>query len=114
MEYIILVVYLAILIAMIAGGWKTFVKAGAPGWACLVPILNIYVVIKLIGKPIWWIVLFFIPIVGIIAAIIVMIEFAKGFGKGIGTAIGLVLLGFIFWPMLGFGSAEWEGEEFSW
>lgn len=114
MDNVILIVYLLFLIAIIAGLWKAFAKTGAPGWSAIVPILNIYVLVKLSGRPLWWIVLFFIPIVSIIAAIVILIDISKGFGKGIGTALGLIFLGFIFWPMLGFGSAEWEGKEFSW
>ena len=108
------IIALLFVIAAIAGLWKAFAKAGAPGWSCLVPILNIYVLVKMSGRPVWWIILFFIPIISIVPAILIPIDIAKNFGKGIGTALGLIFLGFIFWPILGFGSAEWQAEEFSW
>ncbi len=104
-----LLIYLAIILAVIIGGWKMFVKAGQPGWGILVPILNIYFLCKIGGRPGWWVILFFIPIVSLIVSIILMIDIAKSFGKGIGFAIGLILLGFIFIPILGFGSAEYQG-----
>ena len=106
---IVLVIELAIFVAIIASIWKVFVKAGQPGWAAIVPIYNIYVLTQIAGRPAWWIVLFFIPIVSIIAAVILFIDVAKAFGKGAGFGIGLALLGFIFFPILGFGDATYQG-----
>jgi hypothetical protein len=34
---------------------------------------------------------------------------SKSFGKDEGYTAGLVLLGFIFWPLLGFGDAKYLG-----
>ena len=106
---IMMLVWLAVFIAVIAGVWKVFVKAGQPGWACLVPIYNIVVLLQIVGRPIWWLVLLLIPIVGIVVAIIVSIDMAKSFGKGTGFGIGLAFLGPIFYPMLGFGDAKYQG-----
>jgi hypothetical protein len=102
------IVYLAILVVVIAGVWKAFEKAGAPGWAAIIPIYNYYVMVKMAGKEGWWVILIFIPLVNIVVAFIVMIEIAKNFGKSTGFGVGLVLLSFVFWPILGFGDAEWE------
>lgn len=103
------VIWLVVIVAVVAGAWKMFVKAGKPGWAAIVPIYNTIVILEITGKPIWWIVLLFIPIVSIIIAIMVMIELAKAFGKGTGFGIGLVFLPFIFIPILGFGDAQYQG-----
>ncbi len=100
---------LAIAVFIIAGVWKVFTKAGQPGWACLVPIYNIIVLLQIVGKPLWWIVLMLIPLVNFIVAILVMVELAKKFGKGTGFALGLAFLGFIFFPILGFGDARYQG-----
>lgn len=102
-------IYLAVIIAMVAGMWKIFVKAGKPGWAAIVPIYNIIVMLEIVEKPIWWIVLFLIPIVSLVAAVLVMIGLAAKFGKGAGYGIGMVLLPIVFIPMLGFGSAQYQG-----
>lgn len=104
---VIMIVYLAILILVIAGLWKTFSKAGEPGWAAIVPIYNLYILCKIAGKPWWWLILLCIPLVGIVVALVVCLSLAKNFGKGPGFAIGLWLLGFIFIPILGFGSAKY-------
>lgn len=106
---IVMVVYLAILIVVIAGCWKVYVKANKPGWACIIPIYNIIVWLEITGRPIWWIILLFIPIVSLVVAIIVSIDLAKSFGKGGGYGIGIAFLPFIFLPMLGFGDAQYQG-----
>ena len=100
---------LAICGVMLASMWKLFVKAGKPGWACLVPIYNVVVMLQIAEKPVWWLLLYLIPLVGTVVVVIVTIEFAKAFGKGVGFGIGLILLGFIFYPLLAFGDAEYEG-----
>jgi hypothetical protein len=101
--------YLAFTILMIAAWWKIFAKAGQPGWACIIPIYNLYVWCKIVGRPWWWILLMLIPLVNLIIAIILLIDLAKSFGKGVGFGIGLLLLPFIFFPILGFGSAQYQG-----
>ncbi|MDB5347139.1 MAG: hypothetical protein JWP89_5516 [Schlesneria sp.] len=106
---IFLVLYLAFIIFAIAGVWKTFEKAGKPGWAAIVPIYNMIVGLEIAGKPIWWILLLFIPCVNIIVAILVCIAFAKAFGKSEVFGIGLAFLWFIFFPILGFGDAKYIG-----
>lgn len=106
---IVLLIYLAVVVLCIAGIWKMFEKAGEPGWAAIVPIFNLYIMLKIVGRPWWWLILMIIPFVSIIFAIIVMVDLAKSFGKGTGFAIGLILLGFIFMPILGFGDAKYVG-----
>ncbi len=106
---IVSIIYLAIIILIIASFWMVFSKAGKPGWAAIIPIYNIIVMLQIVGRPWWWILLMFIPIVGLVIAIIVSIDMAKSFGKGAGFGIGLALLGFIFYPILGFGSAKYQG-----
>jgi hypothetical protein len=104
-----LVIGLAFVVLMIASIWKMFVKAGEPGWACIVPIYNLIVSCKIAGKPVWWFILLFIPFVGIIFAIMLAIATAEKFGKGAGFGIGLAFLPFIFYPILGFGDAVYIG-----
>ena len=98
---------LAFVVFMIASFWKVFVKAGQPGWAAIIPIYNIYVMCKIAGRPGWWVLLMLIPIVSIVIAIIVAIDIAKAFGRGTGFGLGLAFLGFIFYPILGFGDATY-------
>lgn len=98
---------LAIVIVMVASQWKIYTKAGKPGWACLVPIYNIVILLEIVKKPVWWLILLLIPIVNIIILIIVAIELAKAFNKSGGFAAGLILLPYVFYPILAFGSAQY-------
>lgn len=102
-------VFLAITIFFIATAWKINTKAGKPGWACLVPIYNVIVMLQIVGRPLWWIVLLIIPLVNLVIAIIVVVDLAKSFGKSVGFAMGMLFLGFIFYPILAFGSAQYVG-----
>ncbi|KKN92798.1 hypothetical protein LCGC14_0205410 [marine sediment metagenome] len=98
------------MVLMIAGLWKVFVKAGQPGWACLVPVYNGYIVTVEIAKlPILWFILSFVPIVFLIPPFKVGFAVAAKFGKEGGFGIGLIFLPFIFYPILGFGSATYQG-----
>ena len=103
------IIGLLVAVLVIAGMWKVFTKAGKPGWASIIPIYNVVVLLQIAGKPIWWIVLLFIPIVNIVIAVMVMISVAKAFGKGTGFALGLLFLSPIFIPILGFSDAQYIG-----
>lgn len=94
----------------IVGMWKMFVKAGQPGWAVLIPIYNAYVLLKIVGRPGWWLLLFFVPLVNIILALIVSIDVAKSFGQSAIFGVILVfLLGGIGYLILGFGNYRYLG-----
>lgn len=100
--------YFGMIIAIFAGLWQTFAKAGEPGWAAIIPIYNGMVLCRIAGKPEWWVILLFIPCVGIIFSILILIDLAKNFGKGGGFIAGLILLPFIFYPILGFDSSTYR------
>lgn len=104
-----MIVPLIIMAVMIAALWKVFVKAGQPGWASIVPIYNIVVLVQISGKPVWWVILFFIPLANFVAAILISIAIAERFGKSTGYGLGLAFLGFMFYPMLGFSDAQYQG-----
>jgi hypothetical protein len=103
-----ILIYLAVVVLMIVSVWKVFTKAGKPGWACLIPVYNLYVMCEIAGKPGWWLILFFIPLVNLVIALLVCIAIAARFGKGAGFGIGLLLLGFIFYPILAFGDSSYQ------
>ena len=107
MDVFALLILIALVIAFIASYWVIYTKAGEAGWKCLIPIYNLIVLLKIINKPVWWIILILIPLVNIVIAILVNIALAKAFGKGTGFGIGLTLLAIIFAPLLAFGDAEY-------
>jgi Family of unknown function (DUF5684) len=104
-----IIICLVFAVIAIAGEWKAFEKAGQRGWACIVPFYNAYIMLKIGGKPGWWLILFLIPGVNIVFIVWTMNMISKSFGKDEGFTIGLVFLGFIFWPVLGFGDAIYRG-----
>lgn len=100
--------FFAIWIVTIVGLWKIFEKAGKPGWGALIPIYNLILWLEIVRRPGWWIILIVIvPFANIICSIIVIFDLAKSFGKGVGYGFGLLFLPLIFFPMLGFGDAEY-------
>lgn len=99
--------YLAIIIVIIASVWKVYEKAGEPGWACIIPFYNVYILCKFTGVKYWWFI--FIPLLNIYLAVVTAIALARSFGKDTGFGIGLLFLGFIFYPILGFGDARYIG-----
>jgi hypothetical protein len=108
----ILLVALALLVVLVAGFWKMFEKAGQPGWTAIVPIYNVYIMLKIVGRPGWWLILFFIPLVNLVINIIVAIDIAKAFGQ---SAVFGFFLNFLFggigYVILGFGNYRYMGPQ---
>ena len=100
---------LAFAVLMLAASWKIFTKAGKPGWASIVPVYNAVVLLEIVGKPVWWILLWLIPGVNIVVIIIVYHRLALSFGKDILFTIGMIFLSFVFLPILAFGKSEYLG-----
>lgn len=79
---IFLVIILAIYIYMAICLMKMAKKTNTPNaWFAWIPILNTVLMIQIAKKPIWWIILFFIPIVNIVIAILIWMGVAKQLGK---------------------------------
>ncbi len=105
-----MICWLIVIVLVFAGLWKTFEKAGRPGWAGIIPIYNIYVLMEINGRPGWWVLLFFVPFVNFVMPIIMGLDTAKSFGK---DALYGILLLWIFAPIgfliLGFSDAQYVG-----
>lgn len=101
--------YLLIIVLMIASIWVIFTKAGQPGWASIIPIYNIIIMLAVAGKPWWWIFLFLIPIVNIVFAIMMYHGISTKFGQGAGYTVGIIFFPFIFLPILAFGNYKYNG-----
>jgi hypothetical protein len=97
------------IVLLLVSEWKIYAKAGKPGWACLIPIYNVIVLLEIIGKPWWWLLLMIIPFVNIVFAIWMINLLSKSFGHGTGFTLGLIFLSIIFYPILGFGSSKYIG-----
>ena len=103
-------VMIAIAIVFIIGYWKVFVKAGQAGWAVLIPFYNAYILLKIAGRPGWWLVLLLIPFVNIVIMLLVAIDIAKSFGQSaVFGVVLLFLLNGIGYLVLGFGKYRYVG-----
>lgn len=105
---------LAIVIFMVVAMWRVFSKAGQPGWAILVPIYSTIVLLRVAGKPWWWLFLLFIPLVDVVVAILIYAGVATNYGRGAGFTVGLIFLPFIFIPILGCGRAVYQAPVTRW
>ncbi len=103
-----MLIWFVFIVLMIASLWKLFAKAGKPGWAAIVPIYNLVVLIEIVGRPLWQVLLFFVPFVNFVMIILLNVDLAKRFGKGTGFAVGLIFLPFVFMPLLAFGDAPYQ------
>jgi signal peptidase I len=109
-----LIYYAFFFLAIIAfhiGLWRIFEKAGYVGWHALVPVLNYWVLLKVVGKPKWWLILYFIPIVNLVVPFLLIIEVCKSFGKlSLGAHTLAMLFPYGYFPYLGFSrSVEYKG-----
>jgi len=120
----LLVVFTIVLLTLtIIGQWKIFAKAGKKGWESLVPVHSLFVWLEVIGRPTWWMALYwptmillYIPFINILVLIallvfwfIINIELAMSFGRGVGFGIFTTFFPYIGMPILGFGKAEYKG-----
>ena len=115
---VLILMILAVALLVVIGMWKVFTKAGQPGWAVLIPIYNVIVLLRVAGLPWYWVFALFlqiIPIIGQLAFMVLTVmclhRISTRFGQGVGFTIGLTLLSPIFWLILGFGSSKYVGEQ---
>mgnify|MGYP000698111848 FL=1 len=99
---------LALTVVIFAGFWKMFEKAGEPGWAGIIPIYNLYILVKISGNAWWWFILLFIPVVNFFATLKISIDVAGKFNRGVLFGLGLMFVSFIFYPLLGFGDYQYR------
>ena len=106
----LIVLYLVIYVLFALPLYATYKKAGSDmAWGAFIPIVHAYVMLKVVGRPGWWLILFFIPIVGSIVWIVVLFDLSKSFGHGGGFTVGLFFLPWIFFAILGWGSSQFQG-----
>jgi len=83
--------------------WKLFVKAGKPGYYSLIPFFNLFVMLQIIKKPLWWLVLLIIPFLNVFVFMLMLVELVKCFGKyGLGQQFLAVIVPFVYLPLISF------------
>jgi hypothetical protein len=93
---------------IIAGIWKVFVKAGQHGWVCLIPIYSAVVMCRIVKRPAWWVLLFFIPVVNLVTAVLIYLDLARAFRRDEAFGVLTIFFPWIMLPILGFSSAEYD------
>lgn len=89
--------------------WKLFSKAGQPGWAAIIPIYNLIVLLRIVNRPWWWLLLMLVPFVNIVIAFIVIFDLGKSFGKsGVWSFFLLIVLSVIGILILAFGKSQYK------
>lgn len=91
------VFFLIVQVVHFAGTWKLYEAAGRKRWEALVPVYNAIVLMKIIGRPTWWTILLFIPIINLIMIPVVWVETIRSFGKNTTVDTILVLATFGFY-----------------
>lgn len=109
-EWIFPVIVLGFVVAFFAGLWKSFEKAGLEGWKSVIPVYNIYLILKIGGLPGWLILVLLIPFVSFFVSIIIYYNFAKKFDKGTLFSLLTGLLPFIGVPIIGFDDSSYTGD----
>ena len=101
MNIFVLLIFLILHLTYAFGISKFFDKAGEQGWKAYIPLYNILPYLKIIGRPTWWIVLFFIPGINLIMAMGIFTDLLKSFGynKFYEHALG-VIFSFFYFPYL--------------
>ena len=95
--------YLFLFLLTWASFFKIFSKAGESGWKALIPFFNIFIYVKILKKPIWWLAIYLlIPF----SYFIVAFDISKLFKKKIPFTLGLIFLPFIFYPLVAFGKSQ--------
>ncbi len=94
------------------GLYRIFEKAGEKGWQALVPVLNYWVLLRIVGRPKWWLILAFVPVVNLVVPFLLLVDICKSFGKdGLGAQTLAMLLPNVYLPYIGFHNAtRYEGQ----
>ena len=104
-----IILVIAVIVFFLYCAWRVYVKAGKPGWAVIIPIYNILVELEIVGRPWYWLLLMFVPVVDVVLGIIITFRMAKVYGHGTGFGFGLLFLPFIFLPILAFDDSKYLG-----
>ncbi|WP_395050106.1 signal peptidase I [Flavobacterium sp.] len=92
--------FLIVQVIHFLGTWKLYEAAGRKRWEAAIPVYNAIVLMKIIGRPTWWTLLIFIPIINLIMFPVIWIETLRSFGKrsSLDTFLGIATFGlYIFY-----------------
>ena len=90
------VFFLLVQLVHFLGTWKLYESAGRKRWEAAIPVYNAIVLMKIIGRPTWWTILLFIPVINVIMFPVIWVETLRSFSKKttIDTFLGIATFGF--------------------
>jgi hypothetical protein len=100
--------YIANTIIITVSLWRIFEKACLPGWAAIVPFYNFAMLYRLVGRPARQSALLLVPILNVYLFIRLMDEVARAFGGDRILTVALLVSPFIAFPMMAFGRAAYR------
>jgi hypothetical protein len=74
----------------------------ANSWLAWIPIANIYLMTQMAGRPGWWTILMFIPLVNMVIGIMLWVDILKKLGKNPWMVLVVIFFGIIYLPILAF------------
>jgi hypothetical protein len=80
------------IIIVIVSLWTLFERFNKSGWASLVPVYNIIVILDIVKKPKWLVVFALVPIIHLVFWGVLMIWVSMYFKKSITFTLGLIFL----------------------
>lgn len=96
------------LLLVVSSVWRLFKKAGRGGWESVIPFYRLVVQCKIAKAPVWWVwMILFVPLANIFYSIMLADEFVHAYGKSTKYTIGIILLPFIFYPLLAYGDNKY-------
>lgn len=98
-------------VLIVVGLWQVFGKAGIPTWWAIVPVLNVWGVLKIAGFAWWWLLLLLIPLVNIVLALVVAMKLGQKFRRGgVFSFFLLFLIPAIGYLIVGFGRSRYDAD----
>jgi signal peptidase I len=109
----LLIIFIVYFVFIHVAFYKFFEKAGIEGWKALIPFYSVYLAVKLVNRPMWWIPVYYIPFIGFLVGMGIIVEFLKSFGyPRFHQYILGILLGPVYLPYVAFKpETQWIGPE---
>jgi signal peptidase I len=91
------------------GTWKLYNISGNKSWQSFVPVYNVFILLKIINRPWWWIFIIIIPVLNTIIIPVIWVELSRSFRKNTytDTFLSICSLGFYNYYINYFTKAEY-------
>jgi len=100
-------------IVALIGMWKLYEKADEAGWAAIVPIYNIWIMLKIAGLNPLFILIMLVPVANVIFGFYLAYKFVESYGFGVGGFLLYIFFSPIMSIYMGFSEdVTYEGSKF--